>query len=385
MQEQSTHPVHAVIAAGGTSGHFFPALAIARALGSKGARVTFLVAGHHAAAHLELAAKSGFAACSVPAPRIRLGTPRAMARTLLGLWRGRAAARAHLRRLAPEVVIGMGSYASVPAGLAAVSLKIPLVLHEGNTVIGRANRLLSRWARALAVSLPPAPGRKPGCRTVLTGLPLRPELLEAAARPSPAPAALFAEGEWGLAPGAPLILVFGGSQGAAFLNRTVPAALAAGAERGLRFQVLHLTGTTENSEIEAAYQRAGIPCCVRARETRMHLAYRAAALAITRAGAGTVTELALFARPALLVPLPAATDDHQTANARLLAGRGAAALIPEGPAAQQRIEQTLEEWLGRGVLREKQERALGLRDLAVVDAAERVAELALSCGAPARP
>lgn len=367
----TTHAKHLCIAAGGTGGHFYPALAIGNAFRQRGGDVTFIVAGQHTDEHIAAAQQQGFKAV----PTVALRLPRGLGPMASFPWRffqSWRQARLRLRELQPAVVLGMGSFASVPVGLGAGSEGFPLVLHEGNAVIGRANRFLSRRACALAISLPLRAGQRGGCPPTITGLPLRPALLAAAAAP-PHPSAYLAE--LGLAAGVPVLLVFGGSQGAKAVNGAVSGAAALlGTDAG-RLQVLHFTGQADNAELTAAYANAGVRAAVRQAETRMDLAYAAAGLAICRAGASTISELALFGKPGVLIPLPTAADDHQTANAMMIAEHRAGCHLPQADATPARLASILRDWLNRP----ESVAAWGdnIRTLATPNAAEAVVDLLL--------
>ena len=333
---------HLAIACGGTGGHVYPALAAGAAFRERGGRVTLLLAGQHVAQHLKLADDYGFAAEAVPASRLG-GGPAGLALFPFRLAHGWWSARRVLQRIAPDALLGMGSFASVPAGLAAWSLRLPLALHEGNARAGRANRLLARHARWLATSLPLEEGGwRPPCPVLDSGLPLRPALLQAAVTPVSAAGYLA---EHGLTPGAPTLLVFGGSQGARFLNERLPQALARLPAGRPRVQVLHFTGQADNAALMAEFARLGIPAAVKPSETRMAEAYAAAGLVVCRAGASTITELALFGQPAILIPLPTAAEDHQTANAQMVAARGAGRYLAQGAATPEALAAEIGRWL----------------------------------------
>ena len=362
-------PEHFAVACGGTGGHFYPTLAIARECRESGSEVTLLVAGQHAAEHLELAARNDLRAIRVPAVRLP-GRSAALLTFPFRMLHALAVARRRLRQLRPTVVLGMGSFASVPACLAATSLRLPLVLHDGNARIGRANRFLSRWARVLATSLPVAPGQTCRCPTADAGLPLRQSVLDAARRDGPPPG--FLEG-LGFAADRPVLLVFGGSQGARFLNDLMAATVACLGSEAERLQVIHLTGSDDNDGLERAYLSAGTRATVRRADPHIENDYLAAGLVVCRAGASTISELALFGRPAILVPLPTAAEDHQTVNARMVATRDAARLLPQDQATPAALAALLREWL-----RSPQEwAALGtnLKALARPDAGEAMARL----------
>lgn len=335
--------LHLGIACGGTGGHFFPALSIARELRRQGGQATMIIAGHHAADQIAMTQREGFAAVQAEALRIpqhRLDMPLFPFRLLAAAWRSRAL----LKRVQPDAVLGMGSFASVPVGLAAAFLRVPLVLHEGNVVTGRANRLLSRWARVLATSFPEqADLARVKCPTRHVGFPLREELVHAARNPFAPNAYLTA---LGLDPALPVLLVFGGSQGARFLNDTVPQALRLlDAEARKRFQLLHFTGQEENRALLGHYRQTGLPFHIKQSESEMHQAYLAAGLVICRAGGATISELALFVKPAILVPLPSAAEDHQTANARMVSRLGGGIASPQAETTPETIAALIRDWL----------------------------------------
>ncbi|NLF17097.1 MAG: UDP-N-acetylglucosamine--N-acetylmuramyl-(pentapeptide) pyrophosphoryl-undecaprenol N-acetylglucosamine transferase [Lentisphaerae bacterium] len=367
------------IASGGTGGHFYPTLAIARELQRRDAEVTLLVAGRHAAAQRALASAEGLAAIEVPSFRMPDGVLSALAFP----WRAAAAVRAarrEVRSLKPEVLLGMGSFAAVPACLAARREGVPLVLHEGNAWMGRANRAASRWARCAGLSLPLVEGCPVHCPTVTTGMPLRAALVEAA-RVGAWPEAFAAAA--GLSRSRRTLLVFGGSQGARFINdllRQTAPLLAALAER---VQVLHLTGTDDNAALLEAYRAAGLTAWVRRSEADIQHAYLAADLVLCRGGASSLCELALFGKAAIVVPLPTAAEDHQTANARVLAARQAIRHWPQREASPAGLAEILHGWLADPGPYEAQARAI--RALAMPDAATRMAALCLEHVPAARP
>ena len=365
---------HLVIASGGTGGHFFPAQAAAAEFCRRGGRATLLLAGQQLEQQLAGAREQGIPAEALPAVRLPHGVGAAIAFPVRLLAVVRQAHRV-LRRLQPDLVLGMGSFAAFPTCAAAVLQRLPLLLHEANARAGRANRILSRRARALATSLPLAPGQRLFCPQVRTGLPVRPDLLAAASSGTTPDAARQA---LGLDPATPLLLVFGGSQGARQLNELMTQTLP-GLGPGQPWQAVHLTGTDDNAALSAAYATAGIPAVVQRSEPHIERCYLAADLVFCRAGASTVTELALFGRPAILAPLPWAADDHQSANAQVLVQAGCAHLFPESGATAAALGPLLRNWLtDPGPWREA---ARHTADLVRVDAASRLVDLILSiCG-----
>jgi UDP-N-acetylglucosamine--N-acetylmuramyl-(pentapeptide) pyrophosphoryl-undecaprenol N-acetylglucosamine transferase len=303
-----------LIMAGGTGGHVFPALAIARALRARDEAVVWL--GTDRGLEAQVVPADG-----LPLHRIRvrglrrrgpaawLLAPVTLALALLDAWRV-------VRRLQPRVVLGMGGYTAGPGGVAAWLLRRPLVIHEQNAVAGLTNRLLSRIARRVLAAFPGSFG--PGVATTVTGNPVRADIAAL-----PPPAERFA-GRTG-----PLrVLVLGGSQGARALNELVPAALGL-LPAGDRPVVRHQAGERTRPVAEAAYARAGVAAEIHTFIEDMARAYAWADLVISRSGALTVAELAAAGVASILVPYPAAVDDHQTRNARFLVDAGAATLLPE--------------------------------------------------------
>jgi UDP-N-acetylglucosamine--N-acetylmuramyl-(pentapeptide) pyrophosphoryl-undecaprenol N-acetylglucosamine transferase len=348
----------ALIMAGGTGGHVFPALATARVLRRRGYDVVWL------------GTQRGIEARLVPAEGIPVewlsvsGLRGKGLATLLAapfrLVTALAQALRAVRRHRPDVVLGAGGFASGPGGVAAWLLRRPLVVHEQNAVAGLTNRLLARLADRVLEGFPGSFGR--GVRAERVGNPVRPEIAAVAA-----PARRYA-GRQGRA----RLLVFGGSQGAARLNAVLPAALAELAPE-LRPEVLHQTGARGLEETQAAYRSRGIEADVRAFIDDMAGAYGWADLSVCRSGALTVAELAAAGVPAVLVPFPSAVDDHQTRNAEYAVKAGAAILLPESTLTPMSLAAVLRDLLtaGRPRLLAMAEAA---RSVAITDADERLAD-----------
>lgn len=311
-----------LVAAGGTGGHVFPALAVAQRLREQGVEVHWLgtdrglEARVTQSAGIALTVLHGFQGVRGKGPLAWLSLPWRLTRALSQTW-------ALIRRLRPAAVLTFGGYVTVPAGLVARLMSLPLLVHEQNAVMGSANRLLSGWARVVALSFSPTAGAP--STAVLTGNPVRAAI-----------AALG--GVRGSSAGrtGPLrILVVGGSLGAQALNRALPGVLqrAAGSiSEGIA--VWHQTGADHAAETQAAYDAvtssAGLASVrVDAFVEDMAAAYAWADLAICRAGASTVSELIEIGLPAVLVPLPSAIDDHQTANAQAMVGLGLAKVVSQ--------------------------------------------------------
>jgi UDP-N-acetylglucosamine--N-acetylmuramyl-(pentapeptide) pyrophosphoryl-undecaprenol N-acetylglucosamine transferase len=307
-----------VLAAGGTGGHLFPAQALAERLVRRGAAVC-LVTDRRADAFA--AQLPGTEIREIRAGRLG-GGPLQSALGVAAMAVGLVQARRLLRRLAPQAVVGFGGYPSVPTMLAAVQLGLPTVIHEQNAVLGRANRLLAARVRRIATGFTETAGlRRPDrSRAAYTGNPVRPAIAAVAGSGYRPPRA-----------GSPLdLLITGGSQGARIFADIVPSALA-GLPAALR-AALHVSQQARPEDcarVTAQLEAAGIAAEVSSFFTDVPERLARAQLVICRAGASTVAELAAIGRPALLVPYPHATDDHQTANARAFADAGAGWVVPQ--------------------------------------------------------
>lgn len=317
-----------LIAAGGTGGHVFPALAVAKVLQRRGHDVVWM------------GAPDSFEARVVPAQGIAIeyvrvsglrgkGVKKLLAAPLL-LLRALTDALAILRRQRPQLVLGMGGFASGPGGLAAWLTRRPLVIHEQNAAAGLTNRLLARLARRVLEAFP---NTFAGAMT--TGNPVRAGFAEL-----PAPSLRYAERG-----ATSRLLILGGSQGARALNERLPAALAK-LPAAARPQVRHQAGRTLEVA-RAAYAAHGVEADVTAFIDDMPAAYGWADLVVCRAGASTVAELAAAGCAALLVPFPHAVDDHQTRNGEYLVRAGAALLVPEAELDADRLAALLRDLLSR--------------------------------------
>lgn len=300
----------ALIMAGGTGGHIFPGLAVAEALRDKGWRVHWL-GGKGTAANpsmeSQLIPPHGFAFESIDFSGVRGKGPVTLALLPLRLLKAFWQSIQVLRRVKPHVVIGLGGYIAFPAGMMAVLLGKPLVLHEQNSVAGMVNKILAQVADRVFTAFPNVINN-----ALWVGNPLRTAFTQQAA-----PDVRFA-GRAG-----PLrLLVVGGSLGARALNSIVPQALAL-IPPEQRPVVTHQSGVKQIDELRVNYQAAGVDATLMPFIDDTATAFAEADLIICRAGASTVTEIAAVGAAALFVPFPSAVDDHQTSNARFLVGQGA--------------------------------------------------------------
>ncbi len=316
-----------MILAGGTGGHIFPGIAVAHALqacqvpvvwmGSAGGMETRLVPQHHIAIDtLRIGGLRGKGALAV------LTAPFRLLRAVVD-------ALAIVRRQQPRSVLSMGGFAAGPGGIAAWLLRRPLIVHEANRAPGFTNRVLARFARRVLCGFPGSFRR--AAETV--GNPVRAEVAAL-----PTPEARFADRGHALR-----MLVLGGSQGARALNAAVPRALAA--LDGVQVEVRHQCGQALRAEAESAYAQAGVNASIEPFIQDMAAAYGWADLVVCRAGAMTLAEVCAAGVGALLVPFPAAVDDHQTRNAEYLVERGAARLLPQHEDLENRLRQALAELL----------------------------------------
>ena len=294
----------ALVMAGGTGGHIFPGLAVAQALREQGWKVHWL--GAPGSMEERLVPPQGFPLETIDFSGVRGKGLLTLALLPLRLLKAFAQAWAVVRRVRPDVVIGLGGYISFPGGMMATLAGKPLILHEQNSVAGMANKVLANVASRVFCAFPNA---LPGAQWV--GNPLRQAFLQ-----HPPPAERFA-GRSG-----PLrILVVGGSLGAKALNDTVPQALAL-IPPEQRPQVRHQSGAKQMQALQASYAAAGVQAELTPFIDDTASAYAQADLVICRAGASTVTELAAVGAAAIYVPFPHAVDDHQTTNARFVVDAG---------------------------------------------------------------
>ncbi|MES0019132.1 undecaprenyldiphospho-muramoylpentapeptide beta-N-acetylglucosaminyltransferase [Mesorhizobium sp. M0036] len=314
-----------LLAAGGTGGHLFPAEALAHELIERGWGVHLATddraerfAGHFPAAAIH------------PIQSATMGSKNPVA--LLGafwkIWRGVRQASAVIARIKPDAVVGFGGYPTLPPLYAATLRKLPTLIHEQNAVMGRANRALSGRVDAIAGGFLPQDESATGAKTVTTGNPVRPPILEAAKTPYTA--------SKGADPFR--LLVFGGSQGAQFFSDAMPTAIALLPEaQRKRLVITQQARADDVARVKAGYAALGVHVEVSPFFTDMAQRMGAAHLVISRSGASTVSEIAVIGRPALLVPYPYALDHDQAANAAALAAAGGGEVHPQSSLSPERI------------------------------------------------
>ena len=362
MRGPAVKPV--VIAAGGTGGHLFPAEALAAELVARGRRVALMTDARSRA--LDSPVFAGRERFVLPGAGIAgRGTARA-ARAIVALAAGTVRARSILAGLDAAAVVGFGGYPSVAPVLGARLLRHgpPVLLHEQNAVLGRANRFLARGAACLALSFRETTRVPPGVTTKVTGNPVRPAIAALAGAPYLPPDAA----------GPVRLLVLGGSLGARVLAEVVPGALIAlpPALRAL-LSVVQQCRAEDLERVRTAYAGAGIDAELAPFFADVAARLAAAHLVISRAGASSVAELAVAGRPAILVPLPGAIDDHQSANANALVRAGGAEAIAQPGFTPAHLAERLAGWLGDPARLAAAAAAAG--GIARADAAARLADL----------
>lgn len=302
-----------LLAGGGTGGHLFPALALAQALqaGDPESRVHFV--GTARGIEARILPPLGLPLSTIDIEGVVGRGWRSRLALLPKLLRSLRQSLKILREFDPDVVVGVGGYASAPVLLAALLKKRPTLIHEQNAWPGLTNRLLGPWVDRVCLSFTESDRAFHRGRTVLTGNPLRRGMEDCPPLPDQRPS----------------LLVFGGSRGARAVNEMVVAALPHLAAWQGRLQIRHQTGEEDLEWVRQGYRAAGWEAQVVPFIDDMAAAYGEAQLVVCRAGATTIAELTVCGRPAVLVPYPHAAADHQTANARALARRGAALMLPQ--------------------------------------------------------
>lgn len=307
-----------VITAGGTGGHIFPALALAKQAQQDGFAVHWI--GTMQGMEASIVTQAGFDFTGLAMKGLR---GKSWLERIKTPWRSVKAlyqARQLLKRLEPDAVVAFGGYVTGPVGVAAWLQRIPLVLHEQNAHMGLTNRCLRHLAKRVCLAFPL---KDLNAKTIITGNPIRETLIAPLTKPAKTDAKLH-------------LLVLGGSQGAQAINELVPQALAL-LEPEAQPAVWHQAGKHKTKATEALYQKHRLSATVNMFIDDMATAYAWADVVIARAGAMTVSELACVGIPSVLIPLPTAVDDHQTANANYLVSQGAAWLLPQREASPRQL------------------------------------------------
>lgn len=349
--------MRAILAGGGTGGHVIPAIAIAQEL-QKRYSTEVLFIGTARGLENRLVPAAGFPLKLVNVGALNRVSLATRLKTMFDLPRAVFAAARILNQFRPDVVIGVGGYASGPAMLAAIYKRIPTVAFEPNLVPGFANRVVARFVSAAAVHFERTGEyfRNP----VVTGVPVRPAFFQV-------PAKLYDQS-------CPTLLVFGGSQGARAINQVVPKAMRDLLKRVPGVRVIHQTGERDYNDVQSAYAEAGMPAEVHKFIDDMPSFFARADLILCRSGASTVAEIEAAGKPAIFVPFPLAADDHQRRNAEALEQAGAAVVLEETKLDEVWLVDTLAALLEDSARLARMGKAA--RAMAHPDAAKDIAELA---------
>ena len=355
-----------LLAGGGTGGHLFPAVALAQLLLKQEPTAAVQFVGTDKGLEARLLPKLGLPLRTVAMAGVVGRGWRGKLEMLPRLLKSMLQAKAIFKDFRPDLIIGVGGYASVPVLLMAKARGIPYLIHEQNAIPGLSNKLLGRWAKLICLSFPQTAADFNPAKTLVTGNPLRPGLEEVAVQLPPA-------GK---------LLIFGGSLGARAINQAVMQMLPLLKDWPQRPVILHQTGEADFTQVRQAYAAAGFdPQQVVPFIEDMASAYAEAKLIVCRAGATTLAELTVCGRPAVLIPFPFAAADHQTANAKVLVEAGAAELLLQSELSPQLLAATIQGLLAdQGKLQQMADHG---RTLGQAGAAEKIlSECRRLLGAP---
>ncbi len=349
-----------IVTGGGTGGHLFPGIAVAEAMKRRIAETRLLFVGTSRLLDQQALYGRGYEVKTLACSGVKgLSLGRKIG-SLLQLPFAVLAARRIIGDFHPQLVFGVGGYVTGPVLLAARSMRIPVAIHEQNSVPGLANRLAGKLADTICISLPCKPSFPPE-KTVLTGNPVRQEIIEAAAKNK--------EKEAG---GSHTVLVLGGSQGAHRVNILMLEAMERLQANGLAIRIIHQTGQDDQEMVTARYRELGVQAEVAAFITDMASAYLRADLVISRAGATTLAELAVMGLPAVLIPFPFAADNHQVTNGEYYTNGGGCMMLEQSGLSGEILSRVISERLHNP--QELHTMAAKMRVLAMPDAADRIVD-----------
>jgi UDP-N-acetylglucosamine--N-acetylmuramyl-(pentapeptide) pyrophosphoryl-undecaprenol N-acetylglucosamine transferase len=318
-----------IIAGGGTGGHLFPALALIEAFKDRDPANEILLVGTRRGLEARLGAESGYALRTIEAVSLKGKSFWGKVRGLMALPQSLWQSWRLIRSFEPDMVLGVGGYASGPVVLTAWAMGYRTAIHEQNAFPGLSNRILGRVVDRAFISFAESDRHFPRQKSVLTGNPIRQRIRLERIAPERGPESKFT------------LFIFGGSQGAHRLNLAMTEALGHLRDCRARLQIIHQTGDKDYPEVLEAYRREGFTAEVHPFLHDMDRAYAAADLVLCRAGASTLFELMAMGKPAILVPYPYAANDHQTLNARALVDAGAALMVSNGDLNGARLSEML--------------------------------------------
>ena len=365
---QNTPSASVAIACGGTGGHLFPGVAVGEQLRLRGCDVTLMVSPKDVDQQA-IRSISGMEIVTLPAVGLSRGNWMGF---LLGFWKSYRLARLHFRSRPPKCVLAMGGFISAPPVFAGRHCGANTFLHESNSIPGRANRWLAPWVDGAFVYFPSAAARLRARRVEVAGMPVRPQFR------APLTAA-EARRTLGLVADAPVLLVMGGSQGAAKINELVLKILPQLRQAVPNLQFIHLTGSGDFKKVRAGYAAQNAPALVHAFFDEMGTALAAADAALSRAGASSLAEFAARQVPAVLIPYPTAADNHQYFNARAFVQSGAAWMLQQDTATGGQLAGEILDLVRDTLKRSAMQKALGAWH--TPGAAAEIAEKILNWGA----
>lgn len=350
-----------IISGGGTGGHIFPALSIANALRRR-VDAEILFVGAENRMEMEKVPAAGYRIEGLPVAGFNRKNLLKNFSVIAKLIRSMLKARKIVRGFRPDIAIGVGGYASGPTLKATQQAGVPTLLQEQNSYAGVTNKMLSKGAERICVAYPDMGRFFPADKIVLTGNPVRKEIL------SCSKTAEEARRSFGLEPDRPTVLVVGGSLGARTLNESLCERLQSFSDQGV--QLIWQTGKSFGDRgVVAAKGKKGV--VVTQFITDMAVAYAAASLVVSRAGAGSISEIELLGKPCILVPSPNVAEDHQTKNALALADKGAAIMIADNEAQQKLVDTILHTVRDSGLLTEM---SANVRNLAIENSDEKIVD-----------
>lgn len=359
-----TRPLRLLITGGGTGGHLFPAVASAQALKKRQPESDVLFIGTRRKIDTTSLDSYGFESSSIHSHGLKGKNVIELIKALAILPVSFFQAVTRIRKFKPDVALGVGGYVTGPVMLAAKVLGVPTIIHEQNSIPGMANRKLGAIVDRICVSIPGSETFFPDTKVIMTGNPVRQNILE------------LAKNEVDRTTGKQTLLVLGGSQGANALNKAVTEVLCSDLSGKLaEISVIHQTGKNDIDWVREKYREAGVDAEVEPFFQDMKSVYEKADFLVSRAGATTLTELAVLGKPAVLIPYPFAADNHQKKNADYYVQGGGSLLIPENELDGQVLTKIL-----TGLIEDKEKlRSMGdaMRKMANPDAAERIIDVCI--------
>jgi UDP-N-acetylglucosamine--N-acetylmuramyl-(pentapeptide) pyrophosphoryl-undecaprenol N-acetylglucosamine transferase len=333
-----------LIAGGGTGGHLFPGMAVAEEFLARDPANEVLFVGTEHGIEARAVPAAGYRIELITAAGIRGKGLFSQIKGAAMMLYGYALSRKILKTFQPDMVLGVGGYASLPMVLAAKGMQTPRYIHEQNAIPGMTNKLLARFADRVFITLEESAKFFPKEKTLLTGNPLRRQILDMVAKQNPPSPSPVTKGESGQGEqGGFRLFVFGGSQGAHAINTAMMAALPHLADLSDRLEICHQTGEKDCPEVRAAYGKSAIPSTVQPFISDMAAEYQRADLIICRAGATTIAEVTACGKACLFIPFPHAVDDHQRRNAEALLKKQACFMLLERELSHERLAAMIRE------------------------------------------